>query len=102
MELLGKTGSGKTTILNLIGRLYDLNSGSITFNGENIADLSLASIRNQITVVSQDIVIFDQSLEDNIRYADPRLLVKWFYKLLKKQKLMNCFWKERATSGPWG
>lgn len=69
--LVGSTGSGKTTILNLIGRLYSADSGEITFNGQNIYDLSLASIREQISIVSQDIVIFDQSLEDNIRYAKP-------------------------------
>ena len=69
--LVGSTGSGKTTILNLIGRLYSADAGEITFNGQNIYDLSLASVREQISIVSQDIVIFDQSLEDNIRYAKP-------------------------------
>ena len=85
--IVGKTGSGKTTLLNLIGRLYDINSGSISFNGENIADLSLNSIRNQITVVSQDIVIFDQSLEDNIRYADPSATSEMVLKAAKEAKI---------------
>ena len=69
--IVGSTGSGKTTILSLIGRLYEPDTGKITFNNENIKHLSLASVRDQITIVSQDIVIFDQSLEDNIQYADP-------------------------------
>ena len=68
--IVGKTGSGKTTILNLIGRLYEKSSGEIKFNGQNISELNLTSLRNQITIVSQDIVIFDDSLENNIRYAD--------------------------------
>ena len=85
--IVGKTGSGKTTLLNLIGRLYDINSGSISFNGENIADLSLNSIRNQITVVSQDIIIFDQSLEDNIRYADPSATSEMVLKAAKEANI---------------
>ena len=54
--IVGSTGSGKTTILNLIGRLYELNSGTISFNGQDISRLSISSIRDQITIVSQDIV----------------------------------------------
>ena len=69
--IVGTTGSGKTTILNLIGRLYDIDSGPISFNGQDISKLRISSVRDQITIVSQDITIFDQSLEDNIRYADP-------------------------------
>ena len=69
--IVGSTGSGKTTILSLIGRLYNLDSGTISFNGQDISKLSISSVREQITIVSQDIVIFDQSLEDNIRYANP-------------------------------
>ena len=69
--IVGSTGSGKTTILSLIGRLYELGSGTISFNGQDISKLSISSVREQITIVSQDIVIFDQSLEDNIRYANP-------------------------------
>ena len=61
--LVGSTGSGKTTILNLIGRLYSADSGEITFNGQNIYDLSLSSIREQISIVSQDIIIFDNLLK---------------------------------------
>ena len=85
--IVGKTGSGKTTILSLIGRLYEIDSGTITFNGKNIANLSLASIRNQITVVSQDIVIFDQSLEDNIRYADPTASSEMVLQAAKEAKI---------------
>ena len=69
--IVGSTGSGKTTILSLIGRLYDIDSGTISFNDDDISKLNISSVRDQITIVSQDIVIFDQSLEDNIRYADP-------------------------------
>ena len=67
--IIGSTGSGKTTILSLIGKLYAIDEGKITLNGQDVSELSLPSLREQISIVSQDIVIFDQSLEDNIRYA---------------------------------
>ena len=85
--LVGSTGSGKTTILNLIGRLYSADSGKITFNGQNIYDLSLASVREQISIVSQDIVIFDKSLEDNIRYAKPDATEKEVMDAAKNAKI---------------
>ena len=101
--IVGKTGSGKTTLLNLIGRLYEINSGSILFNGENIADLSLTSIRNQITVVSQDIVIFDQSLEDNIRYADPTATSEMVLKAATEAKIDELLLEEKGKPvGPGG
>ena len=85
--IVGSTGSGKTTILNLIGRLYDINSGKITFNGIDISTLNITSVRDQITIVSQDIVIFDQSLEDNIRYADPSATKEMVIDAAKKAKI---------------
>ena len=85
--VVGSTGSGKTTILNLIGRLYAIDSGKITFNGIDISTLNINSVRDQITIVSQDIVIFDQSLEDNIRYADPSATKEMVIDAAKKAKI---------------
>ena len=85
--IVGSTGSGKTTILNLIGRLYSVNSGSISFNGTDIRNLSISSVRNQITIVSQDIVVFDQSLEDNIRYANPSATSEMVINAAKEAKI---------------
>ena len=85
--IVGSTGSGKTTILNLIGRLYAIDSGKITFNGIDISTLNINSVRDQITIVSQDIVIFDQSLEDNIRYADPSATKEMVIDAAKKAKI---------------
>lgn len=69
--IVGATGSGKSTILALIGRLYDPTSGDIYVNGTRIQDLTLASLRQAINVVAQDIVIFNKSIYDNIAYAKP-------------------------------
>ena len=85
--LVGGTGSGKTTLLSLIGRLYDLDSGTISFNGKDISKLSITSLRDQITIVSQDVVIFDQSIEDNIRYADPTATREMIFEAAKKARI---------------
>ncbi len=85
--IVGSTGSGKTTILSLLGRLYELGSGTIRFNGYDISKLSIDSVRDQITIVSQDIVIFDQSLEDNIRYANPLATEKMIIEAAQKAKI---------------
>ena len=85
--IVGTTGSGKTTILSLIGRLYNVDSGSITFNGQNINNLSITSVRDQITIVSQDVVIFDQSVEDNIRYSNPTATREMIFDAAKKAEI---------------
>jgi len=69
--IVGATGSGKTTVLSLITRLYELSSGKVLFNGKDIKDFTLRSVRDKFSVVAQDVVIFDKSIKDNIRYADP-------------------------------
>ncbi len=69
--IVGATGSGKSTILALIGRLYDRTSGQISVNGTPINELTLASLRNAINIVAQDIVIFNKSIYENIAYAKP-------------------------------
>ncbi len=67
--LVGPSGAGKTTILNLIPRFYDVTSGAILIDGCNIADVSLASLRDAVALVSQDVVLFDDSVRANIRYG---------------------------------
>ena len=101
--IVGSTGSGKTTILSLIGRLYELDSGTIRFNGQDISKLSISSVRDQITIVSQDIVIFDQSLEDNIRYANPLATKEMIIEAAKKARIDQLLIERKATPvGPNG
>lgn len=69
--IVGATGSGKTTVLSLLCRLYDVDSGKITIGDDDIRDIKIASLRDAFTVVSQDIVIFNSSIWDNIRYGRP-------------------------------
>jgi subfamily B ATP-binding cassette protein MsbA len=67
--LVGPSGAGKTTVLNLIPRFYDLAGGNILIDGINIADVTLASLRDSVALVSQDVVLFDDTIRANIRYG---------------------------------
>ena len=67
--LVGHSGAGKSTIMNLIPRFYQPQKGEIFINGQNIKKVSLNSLRNKIAIVSQDTVLFDDSVENNIRFA---------------------------------
>lgn len=71
LGIVGKTGAGKSTLANLIARLYDVTEGSITIDGVNIKQLSLAQLRKSIGIVSQEIYLFIGTIADNIRYARP-------------------------------
>ncbi|MEQ5842040.1 ABC transporter ATP-binding protein/permease [Paraburkholderia acidicola] len=69
--LVGHSGSGKTTFIKLIQRLYDIDEGRITIDGQNIADVQQASLRAQLAIVQQEPVLFHRSLAENIAYARP-------------------------------
>ncbi len=69
--LVGHSGSGKTTFIKLIQRLYDVSGGRITIDGQDIAHVTQASLRSQIAIVQQEPVLFHRSLAENIAYARP-------------------------------
>jgi len=69
--IVGATGSGKTTILSLIARLYDVQQGSVTIGDERVDKLRIDTLRQSFSVVAQDIVIFNSSIYENIRYVRP-------------------------------
>ena len=69
LAILGKTGSGKSTILSLICRLYDVEKGSITMDGKKVADLNLYDLRNSIGIVPQDAFLFSDSIKNNIKFG---------------------------------
>lgn len=71
VALVGPTGSGKTTIMNLLNRFYDVNSGKVTFDGTDVRDIQLTSLRNNVGIVLQDSVLFTGTVADNIRYGKP-------------------------------
>jgi ABC-type multidrug transport system fused ATPase/permease subunit len=71
--LLGRTGSGKTTLTRLITRLYDPQAGVIELGGKEIGSISLADIRQRVGMVTQDVQLFQAALRDNISFFDPQI-----------------------------
>ena len=69
VALLGATGSGKTTIINLIPRFYDVTEGVVRIDGHDIRDVTLDSLRSQIGIVLQETNLFSGSIRDNIAYG---------------------------------
>lgn len=70
LAIIGKTGSGKSTILELIGRLYDVDQGTILMDGENIQDHNLYNLRDSIGYVPQDAFLFSDSIRNNIMFGN--------------------------------
>ena len=67
--LVGPTGCGKTTVINLILRFYDVDSGSISIDGQDIKDVTVLSLRRHIGLVTQDMILFNESIRENLRYG---------------------------------
>lgn len=71
IALLGPTGSGKTTIVNLLPRFYDVTEGRITIDGKDIRDVTISSLRRCMTIVQQEVFLFTGTIRDNISYGIP-------------------------------
>ncbi|MDD3885266.1 MAG: ABC transporter ATP-binding protein [Victivallaceae bacterium] len=71
VAVVGETGSGKTTVANLIARFYDVSSGAVRIDGVDVRDCSIASLRGLIGVVNQDAILFDDTIAYNIAYGKP-------------------------------
>ncbi len=72
LAIVGQSGSGKSTLVSLLPRFYDLDSGEILLDGTPIRDYTLASLRNNISLVSQDVVLFNDTIENNLAYGQLR------------------------------
>ena len=71
IALVGMSGGGKTSLVNLVPRFYTPSAGTITLDGHELSDISLASLRAQIAMVGQNVVLFDDTIAANIAYGDP-------------------------------
>jgi subfamily B ATP-binding cassette protein MsbA len=69
--LIGRSGSGKSTLISLVPRLYDVTEGAVVIDGQDIRDVTLRSLRARIAVVSQDVVLFDDTVRANIVFGRP-------------------------------
>ncbi len=82
-SLVGHSGSGKSTIMNLIPRFYDAQSGDITIDEQSIYDVSLKSLRNEISLVSQETTLFDDTIFNNIKYGNDNATDEEVYEVSK-------------------
>ncbi|UCD65929.1 MAG: lipid A export permease/ATP-binding protein MsbA [Deltaproteobacteria bacterium] len=71
LALVGSSGGGKSTLVNLIPRFFDVSSGSLTIDGEDIRDVTLKSLRSQIGIVTQQTILFNDTVRNNIAYGSP-------------------------------
>ena len=71
LALVGQTGSGKSTVAKLINRIYDVENGNVRVDGVNVRDWNLAALRQQISIIEQDIFLFSRSIADNIAFGKP-------------------------------
>ena len=71
LALVGSSGAGKSTLVSLVPRFFDVTSGRIAIDGQNVRDVSVASIRSQIGVVTQETVLFNDTVRNNIAYGQP-------------------------------
>jgi ATP-binding cassette, subfamily B, bacterial MsbA len=71
LAIVGRSGAGKTTLVNLLPRFYDVTAGAILVDGRDIRDVTLASLRSQIGIVTQETVLFDDTIAANIAYCRP-------------------------------
>lgn len=87
IAIVGRTGCGKTTLVNLLCRFYEVTKGDILINGKNINEYTLESLRNNIGYVMQDVVIFDGNIYDNINYAKKNMSENQIQDICKRLKL---------------
>ncbi len=71
VAIVGQTGAGKTSLVKLINRTYDITSGQVLVDGVDVREWNLASLRSQISIIEQDIFLFSRSLSDNIAFGKP-------------------------------
>jgi subfamily B ATP-binding cassette protein MsbA len=73
VAIVGSSGAGKTTLVNLIPRFFDVSSGAVKLDGHDIRDLTLASLRAQIGVVTQETILFNDTVRNNVAYGQPHV-----------------------------
>lgn len=87
VALVGATGSGKTTVVNLLMRFYNIDSGAIKIDGVNIRDIDIANLRKNTTIVLQDTVLFADTIENNLKYSNEAADDE---QMVEAAKISNC------------
>ncbi len=94
VAIVGPSGSGKSTIVNLIPRLWDVSSGSVTFDGTDVRDLTLHSLRDEIGVVTQETYLFNGSIRENLLYAKPEATEAEMIEACRKANILDFIQKQ--------
>src|SRR5205807_9037461 len=76
IAFVGSSGAGKSTLVNLIPRFFDATAGRILIDGHDVRDLELASLRAQIGIVTQEVILFNDSVRNNIAYGQPHVALE--------------------------
>ena len=97
MGLLGRTGSGKTTISRLLSRLYDTTQGAVLLDGVDVRDLPLAELRRRVGVVTQDVQLFQATVRENLTFFDPRVSDRRILDVIEEMDLRS--WLARLPDG---
>lgn len=97
VALVGATGSGKTTVVNLLMRFYDPDSGTITIDGENIAEMNLSELRKSIAIVLQDTVLFGDTVAANLKYSRDGISDEEMYEAAEMSRSLKMI--ERMNDG---
>ena len=88
-SLVGHSGAGKSSILNLIPRFYDCETGDIKIDNQSIYDLKIDSLRSNISLVNQDVTLFDDTIKNNISYANLMLVIDDIFEAAKLSFVTN-------------
>lgn len=96
--LVGPSGGGKSTIVNLLARLWDVKSGKVTIRGTDIRDVPLAELMEQISMVFQRVYLFQDTIYNNISMGKPDATEEEVYEAAKKPAAMILSWRCRMDS----
>ena len=77
LAVVGRTGAGKTSMINIINRFYDIKSGVVKINDKSIYDIDLNNLRENISLINQDVFLFSESIFNNVGLYDHNIINKW-------------------------
>ena len=100
IAFIGSTGSGKSSLVQLIPRFYDVTEGRITVDGKDIRSLTLKSLRNNIGTVQQDVYLFDGTIRDNIAYGKPGASDEEIIAAAKRASIHDFIWNFHSSMIP--